>query len=147
MSEKIFKHSLTPGLVIILTKIGEAVCLKGENKVHVQQDLRLSNSEFGNYQKLRYFGLIAHYKNNMGFREQGCWLLTRNGARFLKNKLPMHRTVSTLNNEVVARDIAQVFISDVWEEYRIHREKFQSLWLGEPAESVVESEGQMSLKL
>jgi len=145
MTDKIYKHSLTPGLVIILTKFGEAVCLKGENKVHVQQDLRLSNSEFGNYQKLRYFGLIAHYKNYLGLREQGYWLLTRNGAKFLKNKLPMHRTVSTLNNEVVARDIAQVFISDVWEEYRLHQEKFQSLWLGELTEAVAEPQLQLSL--
>ncbi|MBU1864283.1 MAG: hypothetical protein KKH94_11510 [Candidatus Omnitrophica bacterium] len=135
MSERIYKHSLTPGLVEALTKFGEVVALRHENKVHLLRDLRSKEEDnFSlrtNAQKLRYFGLIAHYKNALGFYEKGYWLLTKNGAKFLKNKLPIHRTVSTLNNEVIARDIAQVFISDVWEEYRLHKEKFQGLWLGE----------------
>jgi len=133
--DKVWKHALTPGLVIILTKFGEAVNLKHENKIHMQQDLSLSNTEFANYQKLRLFGLIAHYKEN-GEVQRGYWLLTWKGSRFLKNQLPIHRSVKTLNNSVIARDVAQVFISDVWEEYRLHQEKFQGLWLGELTEAV-----------
>lgn len=138
-----YKHSLTPGLIVILTKFGEAVARNGRNKVHLQWDMKgdleLTKSEYNNAQKLRYFGLIAHYKNDMGMREAGYWLLTRNGAKFLKNQLPIPRTVSTLNNTVVERDIALVFISNIWAEYKLHGEKFQSLWLGEAVERTEEA--------
>jgi len=150
MSDKIFKHSLTPGLIIVLTKFGEAVAAKRENKVHILRDLYFGPNDYSfkaNAQKLRLFGLIAHYRNSDGYFESGYWLLTSRGAKFLRNKLPINRTVSTLNNSVVSRDIALVFISDVWKEYRLHGEKFQGLWLGELTEAAVEPQLTLSLNI
>lgn len=132
MSDRIFKHSLSLGLIIVLTKIGEAVKYKGDNKIHMQGDLALTNTEFGNYQKLRYWGLIAKYKDENGHHEKGFWLLTRNGALFLKNQLSIHKSIKTQDNHVIERDIEEIKISDIWKDY--HQEKWQEYFEGSPIE-------------
>jgi hypothetical protein len=131
-SDRIWTHHLSVGLVIVLTKVGEAVISRQENKVHIQRDLRLSNTEFGNFQKLRYWGLIAKYKNEGGHHLKGYWLLTHRGALFLRNKISVHKWVKTLDNELVERSVEEVFIKDIWHDYT--SDKWQNLWLGEKVE-------------
>lgn len=127
--DRIWKHTITPGLCGILCKVGEAVYLKGVNKIHMQKDLSLSNTEFANYSKLRLFGLLAHYREN-GEIQRGYWLLTHNGALFLRNKLAINKTVHSLNNELVERSIEEVRISDIWKDYT--GEKWQQFFPWEP---------------
>jgi hypothetical protein len=146
MSDRIYKQSLSVGLVITLTKFGEAVYQKRENKVHVQQDLRLSNSEFGNYQKLRYWGLIVKWENVEGIHEQGWWILTHRGALFLRNQISIPKAVFTRDNHIVQRGeifedtglIKEVFIKDIWREYS--GEKWQQFFPWEPAELIVKKQ-------
>lgn len=142
MSDRIYKHSLSVGLVIILTKVGEAIYLKGENKVHMQRDLSLSNTEFANYQKLRLFGLIAHYREN-GEIQRGWWLITDRGTLFLRNKMPVHSWVQTKDNELVARSPEMKFIKDIWQDY--HAEKWQQFFPWESREVEMPKQLVMSL--
>jgi hypothetical protein len=140
MSDRIFKHNLSVGLIIILTKFGDEVYRREKNKVHVQRDLSLSNTEFGNYQKLRYWGLIAKWKNAEGIHEQGWWLLTHRGALFLRNKISVPKSVFTQDNHIVQRGeiygetglIKEVKISDIWHEYA--GEKWQQFFPWERTE-------------
>lgn len=115
-SLKSFWHTLTPGLVATLRKFIEAVKSKGMNKIHLQKDMSLSKNEYNNFQKLRYFGLVAKCKD-----EKGSYLITRNGGSFLRNKLAMPKKIQTFRNKIVAKLDVYVKISDFYkgrdEEY------------------------------
>jgi hypothetical protein len=69
-------------------------------------EIGLTNSEFANMQKLAYFGLAVRIG-------RGKWLLTRDGADFLRGHASMSETVFTRMGEVVDRSEKRVFIKDV----------------------------------
>lgn len=97
---KIHQHNLTPGLVRILRKIKEQVKKTNKNKIHLQNDLFLSHSEFANLQKLKYFGLLEKYWLK-GLRHKGYWKITKVGGEFLRNERSVPKMVKTLDNQVV----------------------------------------------
>lgn len=101
---------LSKGLVENLTKLREHVLKTKQNKVHLMKDLGLSKSGYNNFQKLRYFGLIAHYKNpETKKNELGYWLLTKRGNLFCKNKIEVPRKVLVFRNKI--QDRSKEFIS------------------------------------
>lgn len=118
-------HTLTSGLVGILVKIIKAVQEKNRNCVHIQKDLDLSHTEFCNLQKLRYWGLITHYKEN-GEKKAGYWLITSNGGKFLKNKLSIPYKVSTQDNVITGKSPEERIIRDFYPAYETAW--FQSNW-------------------
>lgn len=116
MLGKIHTHNLTPGLAKILQKFSLALKTKGENKIHIQRDLDLTHSEFGNFQKLRYWGILAKYNEN-GQHVSGYWLLTRNGAAFLRCEMFMPRNVQTQDNHKIGESPEKVLITDLIRGY------------------------------
>jgi len=119
-------HSLSKGLVNTLIKVKTFVVQSQKNKVHPIKDLLLSNYEYNNMQKLRYFGLIARYTNPETKKmESGYWLLTRNGNKFLNRKLDMPIKVKTMNNKISGKSLEKAFLSNVltsedipyWDDY------------------------------
>lgn len=98
-------HRLTPGIVHALRKFALAVFEKGKNEVHLTQDMTdprfcLTKNEYNNFQKLRYFALVAKVRESDGVIKKGYWLLTRRGSLFLKNKTEVSISVKTYRNEV-----------------------------------------------
>ena len=109
---KQYWQRLTPGLVGVLVKFRTAVIRKGVNKLHVPRDLDLSKTEYNNFQKLRYHGLVAKFRVN-GIHDQGYWLLTRRGASFLKGDIQIPSKVKTYRNRVIDHAGELVTVKDV----------------------------------
>lgn len=120
-------HSLSKGLVNTLIAFKKKVISSEKNKIHPIKDLNLSNYEYNNMQKLRYFGLIAHYTNpETKQKESGYWLLTRNGNKFLIGVLSMPTKVKTMRNKISGKSVEKIFLSNVlasddipyWDDYK-----------------------------
>lgn len=111
-SLKAYWHKLTPLLVNSLIKMRTRVLEKGVNRIHLRNDLNLSKSEYNNFQKLRFHGLIAHCEKN-GEREEGYWLLTRRSSDFLKGEQKIPMRVKTFRNRVIEHDKRFTSVSEV----------------------------------
>ena len=113
---KTHEHLLSPGLVGVLVKMIAAVKAKDANCVHLQRDMKLSHNEYANAQKLRYFGLIAHYEE-MGRRASGFWLITSRGGKFLRNEIGIPIKVRTFSNHIIGKSEVLKMIKDFYPMY------------------------------
>ena len=113
-SLKLRWHRVSKGLAESLMLFKRAVIEFDRNKIHLMKDLKLSNNQFGNFNKLRYSGLIAKYINpETKKHESGYWLLTRRGNQFVKNELQIPNSVQTFRNKISDRSDKLVFISEI----------------------------------
>lgn len=103
---KIWKHRLTPGLVNIFMKFVEAIKSKGINNVHLQDEVHLTKNEYNNFQKLRYFGLVAKGEKT------GNWVLTKRGLAFVRSEEPVSLWVGTFRNLIEERSEETVYINN-----------------------------------
>ena len=94
------KESVGKGIIRSLYKMAKYVKTTGFNKVHPEKDLELTTSEYNNFQKLRYHGLVAKYKYE-GEIEAGYWLITHKGYGFLNNNFGTAKYVEVFNNRIV----------------------------------------------
>jgi hypothetical protein len=99
-------HRLTALHVECLFKLRAAVRHYGRNSIHLRDDMRatgcpfrLSDDQWTNFGKLRYFGL-AHHADRENPRS-GSWLLTDRGAAFLQGKITIPRKVFTFRGHPV----------------------------------------------
>lgn len=97
-----------------MRKVYIRVCEKQENRVN-KKELSLSHSEYGNFQKLRFHGLIAKFKVD-GSWKRGEWLVTRRGSQFLKGMIQVPDRVLTFRNEVVDHGTKMVGINDLGQQ-------------------------------
>ncbi len=110
-SMKAYWHRLSPGLVTTLKKIYDRVVAKNENKVS-KHELVLTHSEYGNFQKLRFHGMIARYKVRKSW-DRATWLITRRGGQFLRGEIRVPERVRTFRNAVTGHAEELVNIKDV----------------------------------
>jgi hypothetical protein len=103
-------HTLTPGLINTLKKFALAVASKG-NKIHIRHDLTLDISENNNFQKLKYWGLVAKYRIG-NHHPAGYWILTRLGSEFLRGEKDVAQKVFTENNEKKYESEERINIKD-----------------------------------
>lgn len=96
---QVFKHTLSRGLISGLWKLYHAGKAAGIG------ELDLTNNEFANFQKLRYFDLTV----SMG----GQWSVSQRGFLFLGNRLEIERAVFTRNGRVVERSEVKIRVVDV----------------------------------
>lgn len=113
---KEWKHSLTRGLVDILMKFGNTVSRSGKNDVHIKE-MGFTVNQFNNFQKLRYFGLVAKVRNDEDMHIQGHWLITRRGWLFLKGDIAVHKSIKTFRNSITERSEEKVKIYEVLKDY------------------------------
>lgn len=111
-SMKQYWHRLTPLLVSVLIKFRNAVSDKGVNEIHVPKELPLSTTEYNNFQKLRFHGLVAKVRIS-GVHKSGYWLLTHRGSEFLKGTIEIPAKVLTFRNEVIDRSERLVGVKGV----------------------------------
>ncbi len=104
-------HRLSAGLANSLIKFREEVIRRGTYKVLISSEVAFSNSEYNNFQKLRYHGLVAKAKDAAGKRVEGLWILTKRGNLFCKNKIKIPLKVQTFRNKISAKsdDIVSIF--------------------------------------
>lgn len=96
-----YKHCLNKTLINNLSKLYQS---GGQSRLDV---MKLSHSEFTNFQKLRYFGLAYNDKNTNE------WILTRKGKAFLSGQENVSKFVITENANVVEFSEEKVFISQI----------------------------------
>jgi hypothetical protein len=121
---KIWKHRLSKGLVMTLRKTGLAIKTKGKNDIDLQKEMDLTKNQYNNFQKLRYFGLVHHVKDQNGNRKAGRWLITRNGWAFLRGELPVCEYVRTFRNKIYDKAENNKFVFEFDPSYS--RNYFQS---------------------
>jgi hypothetical protein len=124
-SLKEYWHKLTPMLVNGLVKMKQKILNKNENRIHLQDDLSLSKTEYNNFQKLRFHGLIAHCKNEDGSRDSGYWLITKRGNDFLYGKIKVPARVKTFRNKVIDHDEKLVSIDEIIHMIPFSEQEFQ----------------------
>ena len=117
---------ISKGLAKLLIQFKSKVVELDRNEIHLQKDLSLTNNQFGNFQKLRYHGLIAKvFDKETKLHKSGYWLLTRKGNQFVKGQISTAQSVFTFRNSIVDKSPNMVFISEVmqddklpiWDEY------------------------------
>lgn len=110
-SRKMYWHKITPGLVRALTKTCARVVEKRQNVVS-KHELQLGHSEYGNFQKLRFHGLIEKKFTN-GEWKRGEWKITPKGFNFLRGIVAIPEKVLTFRNKVESVSQNVVTIHDV----------------------------------
>lgn len=116
-SLRINTHRISKGLATTLAKFRDAVIKLDRNKIHLQKEIRLTKNQYANFQKLRYFGLVAKYIDKKTKQhEAGYWLLTRRGNLFCKNKLEISKTVSTFRNKISDRGDEKTFFNEIFKD-------------------------------
>jgi hypothetical protein len=135
-------ESVSKGLVKSLVKLKEQVIKTNTNSVHLKH-LTLSKSEYNNFQKLRYHGLVARVKNQSGEIETGYWLLTKRGNLFLNNTLSIPKKVLIFRNSIVDRSLEATKVKDVLvneEPYWFEKHDLEFQWI-----DVLDVEGDSSI--
>lgn len=74
-----------------------------------------THTEYANFQKLRYHGLIAHATVN-GKRLRDVWTVTRRGWAFLYGREKIAKYVVTRDNRVIDHSQDLISLSDVWRD-------------------------------
>lgn len=98
---------ITRGHLVLLTKLHKAVRKHNRNSIHLTKDMGLTNYQYNNFQKLRYNGLVAHAP------ETGCWLITKRGARFLKQEIDLPRGVLIFRNRIQKYHTTRVTVDTI----------------------------------
>lgn len=70
-------------------------------------------SNYANWQKLRYHGLV-HYVTKNGSRQRGRWLITRNGWAFLRGEISLPKYVLVKNNHIESRSDRLITVREVY---------------------------------
>lgn len=96
------KHVLNRGIVRALRMMIKGVRAEDKNDISFGDIPWESFNQHQNFQKLRYFGLVAHPREN-GKRVWGRWLITNRGGAFLRGELAIPSFVVSYRNHVIER--------------------------------------------
>lgn len=110
-SMKSYWFKITPGLVKALVKMADRIRGTGVNRVH-KKELPFGHSEYGNFQKLRFFGLIDKYREN-GVWRRGDWCLTLNTVPFLNGMYRVPDKIRVFRNEIIEKSPNMVTIHEI----------------------------------
>lgn len=102
-----YKHRLSAILVSVLKKLNDA---GGETNL---QNLGLERTEWDNFQKLRYWGLVAKTVGDNGKRKSGTWTITDTGRQFLAGLAKMQVTAVTYRGQTVGFEGVHVSINSL----------------------------------
>jgi|TARA_R110000803_G_scaffold74353_1_gene138393 hypothetical protein len=109
-----YKHGFSKPLATglwRLYKAGGTVNLK---------DLNLTRNQWDNFQKLRYWDLVAPAYRETGLRMSGCWYITPVGIEFIENGTAIKKSVWTYRGETVRFAGDACFFNDMHDvEYEL----------------------------
>lgn len=80
--------------------------------------LQLTRNQWDNFQKLRYWDLVARFTTKEGARKGGVWTMTSKGIDFVLSRIKVPRSVWTYRGERVRYEGDEVFIHQIDEGYR-----------------------------
>lgn len=91
-----YKHSFSKALAIGLGRLHSAN--GGPTNL---KNLGLTRNQWDNFQKLRYWGLVAKAVREDGTRANGEWVLTDKGVEFIEKGIGIPKSVWTYRGEAV----------------------------------------------
>lgn len=104
------KESLTKIKVKMLKAAAQHVILTGVNDFKKSDLPDQNHSEYANFQKLRYHGLIAQVTQG-GERVRDRWLITRQGWEFLRGKKSLHKYIMVKDNHTQKEGRSDVLVT------------------------------------
>ena len=107
-----YKFHLGAGLKRALVQLYKA----GTGEVH-RTDMKHINNDFGNFTKLKFFGLVEPVYNKDGTRKGGTWRITQLGIDFLMGKVPVNKYVWTYRNSFLRFDGPLIYVHQVGGKY------------------------------
>ena len=96
-----YKHTINKTLVSCLARLN---AMGGRARL---DKMNLNNTQFSNFQKLRYFGLA------ISTNEHNEWQITNNGVWFLQGRIQISRFVMTKNAITIRESDELVYITEV----------------------------------
>ena len=104
-----YKHSINKTLVSCLHRLN---AVGGRARLDT---MGLNNTQFANFQKLRYFGFAVPTQTNNE------WQITEQGVWFLQGRIQVHQFVITKNANVIRESSQLVYINQIKEcvQYKI----------------------------
>lgn len=102
-----YKHGLSKPLVQGLT----ALASSGGGPINLKA-LGLTRTQWDNFQKLRYFGLVEQVAVS-GKRQAGVWKITQLGLDFLAGKVVVPKFAWTFRGDVVRTEGPYITITEV----------------------------------
>lgn len=111
-----YRHSLNVGLVTGLAALHSS----GGGPINLG-DLGLTRSQWDNFQKLRYWGLVApSYDGDV--RRRGVWQITEKGRLFVTGVTVIQRVARTYRGRTVGYEGALVRVDYVDKRYKLREE-------------------------
>lgn len=110
-------ESLSAGLCRTLIAFFGLVEEHGANDVHLLK-AGLTVNQTNNFQKLRYFGLVAKIEGKPGH-----WLLTTRGKEFVEGRASVAKKVFVFHNAVQGHSEETIYIADAVTENPYWRKK------------------------
>jgi hypothetical protein len=102
-----YKHGFSKALAVGLYRLyqhGSAINIK---------ELGLTRNQWDNFQKLRYWGLVAKAAREDGTRIGGCWEITQLGIDFIEKGISIKKNVWTYRGETVRFEGDTCFFTDM----------------------------------
>jgi len=113
-----YKHSLSKGLARCLYKIalykGRAVNLN---------ELKFTYNQQSNFQKLRYWGLVA--KEDPNNLKGGKWIITRKGWQFITDEITVPKTAWSFRGDFIRHEGIEIRFSDITDGYKIRPDYYR----------------------
>ena len=109
-----YKHTFSKALAIGLYKLYQS----GATAINLK-NLGLTRNQWDNFQKLRYWGLVAQARRPDGTRLNGEWIVTPEGVEFIERGTGIKKSVWTYRGDVTEFEGDMCFFLDVHEaEYK-----------------------------
>ena len=102
-----YKHTFSRALAVGLYKLYER-----SGAINIKE-LGLTRNQWDNFQKLRYWGLVAKAAREDGTRIGGCWVITQAGIDFIEKGVSIKKQVWTYRGETVRFDGDTCFFTDI----------------------------------
>lgn len=106
-----YSHSLNKGVAAVLWKLYE-----GDGPVEIGT-LGLTNSQYSNAPKVRYWNLAVRVTNDQNEVKGGWWQITDIGRDFVEGRISLPKTAILLRNVVLRFDGAPVLFSQISDGY------------------------------
>ena len=113
-----YKHSFSKALATGLWRLYQA-----GGQVNIK-DLGLTRNQWDNFQKLRYWGLVAQSYRDGGTRMNGHWQITAAGTAFIEQGTGIQKSVWTYRGDTVRFEGSTVFFKDTHDLEYEQRESY-----------------------
>ena len=103
-----YKHGLGKNLMRCLVKLVNA----GGGPLSISDDLKLTKSQYTNFAKLAYWGLVVK-ANPEGGERGGMWAITAQGWRFVRGAVEIQKYAWVYRGDVIRREGAMLKVTDI----------------------------------